>query len=157
MEIRKKGEESEKQKAYYENKIAEIRKYLEEDKIKLMESYDKNINLLIGEFNQTKEKLNNLLKDRENDLRNLIEKHKVEVDKLNIINKELNSEIDCHKMNIMNIRKRSEEEKDELEFLREENDSMKRELRFQISELKMLDGQNKSLFKENVSFFLMID
>jgi len=150
MEIRKKDEELGKQKAFYENKIAELRKYLEEDKIKLMDSYDKNINLLIAEFDQTKEKLNKLLKDRENDLRNLIEKHKIEFDKLSDINKELMSEIDCHKMNIVNIRRRSEDEKDELEILREENDSMRREIRFQISELKMLDGQNKSVMKENV-------
>lgn len=156
MKIRKKEEESEKQKAYYENKIAEIRKYLEDDKIKLMESYDKNINLLIAEFDQTKEKLNKLLKERETDLRDLIEKHKMEVDKLNGINKELTCEIDCHKMNIVNIRKRSEENKDEFDFLREENDSMKRELRFQISELKMLDGQNQSLLKENVKLPVFI-
>ena len=55
-----------------------------------------------------------------------------------------------NKSNIYNIRVRSEEDKDELEVLRDDNDSMKRELRFQISELKMLDGHNKSLLKENV-------
>lgn len=156
MEIRKKEEELEKQKIHYENKITEIRKYLEDDKIKLMESYDKNINLLIAEFDQTKEKLNKLLKDRENDLRNLIEKHNLEVENLSNINKELICEIDCHKMNIVNLRKRAEDEKDELEFLREENDSMKRELRYHISELKMLDGQNKTLLKENVLLYQYI-
>ena len=150
MEIRQKNEELEKQNNYYEKKITELRKYFEDDKIKLIESYDKNINLLILEFDQTKEKLNKLLKDRENDLRNLIEKHNQEFNNLNGINKELSREIGCHKMNIVNTRKRAEENNDELEILREENDSMKRELRFQISELKMLDGQNKSLMKENV-------
>lgn len=150
IEIRKKNEELEKQKIFYENKIIELRKYLEDDKIKLMESYDKNINLLIVEFDQTKDKLNKMLKERESDLRNLIDKHTIETEKLEEINKELIHENDCHKMNIVNLRKRAEDDKEELEIIREENDSMKRELRFHISELKMLDGQNKSLIKENV-------
>lgn len=150
MEIRKKNEELEQQKTFYENKIIELRKYLEDDKIKLMESYDKNINLLIVEFDQTKDKLNKMLKDRESDLRSLIDKHKMETEKLEEMNKELIHENDCHKMNVVNLRKRVEDDKEELELIREENDSMKRELRFHISELKILDGQNKSLIKENV-------
>lgn len=148
--IKIKDEELAKEKLNNENKLNDLRKYMEDDKIKLMESYDKNINLLIQEFDVTKEKLNNLLKDREEDLRNLMEKHKLEIDRLQNINKEILNEIECHKSNIYNIRIRSEEDKDELEVLKDDNDSMKRELRFQISELKMLDGHNKSLLKENV-------
>lgn len=153
--LRIKGEENTKEKLNCETKINELRKFMEEDKIKLMESYDKNINLLIKEFDLTKEKLNNLLKDREDDLRNLMDKHNGEIDRLQSMNKEMIKEIDCHKSNIYNIRVRSEEDKDELEVLRDDNDSMKRELRFQISELKMLDGHNKSLLKENVGKFLI--
>ena len=150
--LRKKEEEIKMEKLNTDNKLNELRKYLEDDKIKLMESYDKNINLLIQEFDVTKEKLNNLLKDREDDLRNLIEKHKLEIERLQSMNKEMIHEIECHKSNIYNIRIRSEENKDEFEVLRDDNDSMKRELRFQISELKMIDGHNKSLLKENVIF-----
>jgi len=148
--LRKKEDENTQEKLKHEKELIELRKYFEDDKIKLMESYDKNINLLIKEFDVTKEKLNNLLKDREEDLRNLMEKHKMESERLLGMNKELIHEIECHKSNIYNIRVRSEEDKDELEVLRDDNDSMKRELRFQISELKMLDGHNKSLLKENV-------
>ena len=151
--IRKKEEEITKEKLDHETKLNELRKYLEDDKIKLIESYDKNINLLIEEFDTTKEKLNNLLKDREGDLRNLIGKHKLEDERLQGINRDLIQEIECHKSNIYNIRIRSEDDKDELEVLRDDNESMKRELRFQISELKMLDGHNKSLMKENVKYF----
>jgi len=149
--IRKKEDELNKEKLNNEKEINSIRKYFEEDKIKLMDSYDKNINLLINEFDITKEKLNNLLKDREEDLRRLMEKHISENEKLLNINKELMHEIELQKSNIYNIKIRSEEDKDEIEVLRDDNDSMKRELRFQISELKMLDGHNKSLSKENVN------
>ena len=153
--LRIKEEEISKEKLNSEIKLNELRKYLEDDKIKIMESYDKNINLLIQEFDVTKEKLNNLLKDREGDLRNLMEKHKLEMDRIQGMNKEMSKEIQCHKSNIYNIRVRSEEDKDELDVLRDDNDSMKRELRFQISELKMLDGHNKSFMKENVIYFFL--
>lgn len=151
--IRIKDEQLNREKINHDNKVTELRKFFEDDKIKLIESYDNNINLLIKEFDVTKEKLNTLLKDREEDLRLLVEKHKNEIEKLLGMNKELINEVECHKSNIYNIRLRSEEDKDELEVLKDDNDSMKRELRFQISELKMLDGHNKSLIKENVKVY----
>ena len=150
MELRKKDDELNKIKNFYENKISELQKFSSEDKQKLIDSYDKNINLMISEFDQTKEKLNDLLKDRENDIRIIFENHKQEEENYKNIIRDLSDEIKCHKSNIVSIRNRIDDEQNELEFLREENDTIKRELRFHISELKMLDGHNKSLTKENV-------
>ena len=45
---------------------------------------------------------------------------------------------------------------EEIQHLKEYIEKLKKESKFQLSEIKLLDNQNKVLVKENVNFYLFL-
>lgn len=93
---------------YYENVIKNLENNQEEDKKKIVFSYEQNIEKynfayyrLSEQLEDISNRMNQVLKDRDLDIRNILDKQKTEMSYYEQVNNELRSEIECHKQNII--------------------------------------------------------
>lgn len=99
--VLKKDEEIKKLTEHYERKINDLERLNEEDKNRIVYDYENKIENMINQFENARETMTKMLQDRENDIRNIIEKNKLEVQFYVKENLDSKHEIECHKTNIL--------------------------------------------------------
>lgn len=151
QQLLKKDEEIIKFRESSNSKMINFERAVQDEKNNVINRYEVNIERLITELETSKEKMTNIIHERERDIRSIIDKHKSEYNNYEHAIKVLKEEIECHKTNILALRDKKMVYENEIHDLKLQVDRFKKENKFNIAEIKSLDGQNKMLIHENVS------
>jgi hypothetical protein len=146
-----------------ERKISDYEKMIIEEKKNITCDYEIKIEKILNQFEEMRDKMTKIIQDREIDIRNIIERNKEEIFDYQKENDQLKHEINCHKQNIISsiyflklnlVRNKTSNYEEEINKLNDVIDRLKKETKFQIAEIKLLDEQNNILVKDNVNIFV---
>lgn len=135
-------------KNFYEKKLEYITRILSEEKNKLIAAYESQIDQINLEYNNAKKEYINQAQNKDNKLRNIINGYNSDT---NILNKEinnLNEEIIKLKDDEKILSKKNNEIKRDNDMLRENYESAKKDLQYQIKQKELMEQSLASTQKE---------
>ena len=139
-------------KSSYDDKINFCTSNFEEDKFKLIKSYEDNYENLSKVHKDSKEKLNSIIYQKEIDYKNLMDKFKDEEHiaetKISDFRKDLHKTLNEND----NIKTKLSHYDNDIEKLHKTLDKAKKDNNFMMNEIKTLELENKNLVIENQEF-----
>ncbi len=97
-----------------------------------------------------KDQNHKIVLDQEKEYKTEIELTLKELEKADNTILELRKEVDYHKQNLLTYRSKRQGMEKDMEILIKNIEKYKKESNYQITEIKMIDNENKNLLKENV-------
>ena len=147
-ELNIKNEEIQKLHKSFDDLTLEYETKFEEQKNLLMKDCQEKIEDIISKFESAKDSLIESIDTREIEIKEILEIKNEEIKKLNYDLKNLNEELNCHKINLIKIR-------DEKNLLSKENELLKNKTfqnecngKIQISEINNLKKENEDLYQQ---------
>ena len=147
-ELNIKNEEIQKLHKSFDDLTLEYETKFEEQKNLLMKDCQEKIEDIISKFETAKDSLIESIDTREIEIKEILEIKNEEIKKLNYDLKNLNEELNCHKINLIKIR-------DEKNLLLKENELLKNKTfqnecngKIQISEINNLKKENDDLYQQ---------
>ena len=132
-------------KEFYDNKLNFFTKNFSLKKNKIIDSYENTIEKLSNGYNESKEKYLNVINQRDNEIKNLIQQHRNETDKLNFNLKELKTQIEVLREEQEKLLKINAEQKKDNDLLSESLERAKKEITFHIREKNQILEDSKSI------------
>ena len=132
-------------KDFYDNKINFFTKNFSLEKNKIIDSYENTIEKLSNGYNESKEKYLNVINQRDNEIKELIQQHRNEIDQSNFNLKELKTQIEVLREEQEKLLKINAEQKKDNDLLSECLERAKKEISFHIREKAQLLEDSKSI------------
>jgi len=110
------------------------------------------LNRLNDKIEECNERYQKLKVEKDKEFKSEVEVTVKELEKADITIFELKKEVEYHKQNLLTYRNKRQEMEKDMEILMNNIEKYKKESNFQITEIKMIDNENKNLLKENVSY-----
>lgn len=148
--LKEKEEENSSLRSNFNREMTQTLNQQDEEKRKLIFDYERRIEKLWRELEDNKRRLANINNERDDEIRHILDTHNYEINKFIESNKEIQHELECHKVNLMGIRNKKELLTQEIGELKELIENMKKELHLRNTEVKILEDKNRSFIKENV-------
>jgi len=136
-------------KQSFENKMNFYTSNFEEEKLKLIRNYEDNFEHMTRSHKESKDKLNSIIYQREEDLKNIMDKHRDEDIRYQAEINELRKEIKFRINESENLRQKHKSAINEIEILQRTIDKGKKEKNDILKEVKMLENANRKKKDEN--------
>ena len=135
-------------KDFYEKKLNFFSQNFSSERDKIINSYEDMLEKLNSNNNDSKEKYYNIINERENEIKDLINKHKNETDNLKHVIIELQKQLEEIRLDQENLIQLNEELKNENDILNDYLDMAKKEIKFHIKEKRKIDENCKDYKSE---------
>ena len=143
------NKENESLEIFYQNKIDEINAMHQNEKNKIITSYEMAIEKMNQGYIQSKEKYNGVIQQRENDIKEMANEHKKEIDDLNSVIDKLKEVNATSKNDQEELIKMNDTLKEALESVNTELSTYKKNLKKTEKDNKKLESTIQSLTEEN--------